>query len=271
MQTRQIRSRGQRVGVVGAVAVLVFMLAACQTSRPSAQRVHHAGDPVDQTDIAQADNYQQFLPGYLDLSPNQLQMQAGPGQATATVVGAFSAARQQRIQALLAALNQENPQLDPVQAVFPGPVDASATTPFPGPNWVLKNHQRVAAQMQEIYEFVAPGETVDDWSRILTCTRRIVPADIDLTSMATLMRAQLVQSNPDLRWWAQLENGALYYEWSHGFGNNQPAQHVVGRVVAKGTMLYMYSCAQKTVTLDPADKDEFVRLITTATWLDLPN
>ncbi|HTW94014.1 MAG TPA: hypothetical protein VMD30_04410, partial [Tepidisphaeraceae bacterium] len=194
-------------------------------------------DSTDPQNGQQNDNYRAYLSGYLHLSPSQIQVASGEDITNVIIIGVYSAQGRRRIADQIANLNAQFPQLKPMQVEFAGEVQVEAQAIFPGSDWILAVHKGGADSQQEMYEFVAPGETADDWSRMLTCQRTFVGLNYDVQAALQRMRTDQTASNPDLQWNFIQEDDGVGYEMRHPAANGQPAEDQVGRLVYKGGMV----------------------------------
>jgi len=234
--------------------------------------VRNVGDAtgaIEPRDVQQADAYRTYLPQYLHLPAGDIRVQPGSGVATVTILNVYLSTRRREIADQITQLNAQYPQLDPLQVQFVGKEVVDPNPSFPGSDWVLGDHQGDARTDQELYEFVAPGQTVDQWSRMLSCQRQYVGPVFDLRAAMERMRASLKSSNPDTQWnFIQMDDG-IGYEWRHAAGNGQPAQDEVGRMVYRDGMVYRFACVFQTQYINEITRMKALELVARAKWDEL--
>jgi hypothetical protein len=78
----------------------------------------HGLGMIETQDIQSANAYGKVLPDQLGLLPRQVDVQPGSGVVHVAIYGVADDAARQTIAVKLAAMNAQNPQLDPMQWSF---------------------------------------------------------------------------------------------------------------------------------------------------------
>jgi hypothetical protein len=100
------------------MSLAAAMMIGCEGYRNTIRGMNHSLGAIDPRDLQQADAYQQALPQYLKLPPNQVKVEPGSGITNVTIKGVKSDSERNRISAALQDLNTKNPQLNPLKWDF---------------------------------------------------------------------------------------------------------------------------------------------------------
>ena len=125
---------------------------------------------------------------------------------------------------------------------------------FDGREW--KVGYQNGNQRDLISEFVLPGESVQNWTELLTA--HVHFSDKDLTTLLTVMRDQLSAGSKDFKF-SILEDKptSVAFEWSHKGSGQWPAQRECKRIMRGTDGLYTLSYAVKESSFSQVHYDKW--------------
>lgn len=123
---------------------------------------------------------------------------------------------------------------------------------------------QAANRLQEIREYVLPGETVDGWSELVTSfySKGLVePRDAfeqtrnDLSRGCPSFQSAIIEETKD----------SIFFEWRHDGCQGFPAQHELRRISTGRKGVHSLSFVEKTNELTAEKRDAWVAIISGAT------
>jgi hypothetical protein len=162
--------------------------------------------------------------------------------------------------------------------VDPRGLDATQSRPldamkleWDGPPWSLA--YRTLNRVQQVAEFVPPGQTAQDWQELFTVQRLLGLASKQVTPRQLLqdIHDSLRQQHPDLAWQViQDDDQDLIYEWRTRGDKQRSAQHEIARLVAGREDLHRLAYSKKVAQLPSVERERWIELIRRATLAESP-
>ena len=137
--------------------------------------------------------------------------------------------------------------------------------------WIVGHSQR--AEDGEILELVLEGETVEDWSELITVNKRPLATEggkrrqsKQLDELLRLMKQQLASGCPTLQWSEQKRSGTdRIVAWSHKGCSGFPAQQVLVRhLLTQGSLLSIQYAAKREEPLATKVADRWLSMLRSA-------
>jgi hypothetical protein len=135
---------------------------------------------------------------------------------------------------------------------------------FDGRKWAVGNRRQVGSEA--VIEYVLPGETVTNWSELVT-SQFIGDMDrFDPEQWLTMFTESMAEKYTTFKWKRySVKDGSVLFEWQHQGGSQWPAQHEVKRVVKQGRTVYILAYVKKTSKLDDTKREKWIDLLKEAT------
>ena len=134
--------------------------------------------------------------------------------------------------------------------------------------WAVGNSKQVGSEA--VTEYVLPGETVTNWTELVTSQFIGDMAGFDPEQWLTMFTESMSQKYTTFKWNRHpITDGSVLFDWQHQGGSQWPAQHEVKRVVKLGRTVYILAYVKKTSHLDDSKCQKWISLLKEAT-IDQP-
>jgi hypothetical protein len=117
---------------------------------------------------------------------------------------------------------------------------------------------------QTIAEFVPPGESIGNWSRLLTI-QFIEQKGVSPLVVMDQLRAAMQNRCPGSPWQIiQQDPTSVLYEWSIARCGSNPDQHEIARLLKGNDGIQRIAFAQKGADLPPSEREQWLKILSEA-------
>jgi hypothetical protein len=134
-----------------------------------------------------------------------------------------------------------------------------------GPDWTVGHHQEFP--QERIIELVTAGETVENWTRLLTIqdyNKAFIPA-ATADQMMSGVRARITAQCPNARWNViQRTDTTVLYEFKIANCSAAPDQHEIAVFLSGRDNLFRIGYATKLNEMPAADRTKWIGVLSNA-------
>ncbi len=118
---------------------------------------------------------------------------------------------------------------------------------------------------QAIIEYVQPGETVHNWTELVTLQFSQYAQPQSVQKIYEVYKDLLIKQSPQTTFTVLQETtNSILFEWKHPRDATWPAQHQLSKIIVTGNGQYTFSYVKKTQALDAATYTAWKDILTEA-------